>query len=48
VLDLAYIALPGGCRALRNRGRTFNIDLVNKLEADSRAAKLHAIGKPAI
>jgi hypothetical protein len=38
VLDLAHIPLPGGHGQRRNRGRLFNVDLVNKLEADSRAA----------
>jgi hypothetical protein len=41
VLDLAHIALPGGHGQRRNRGRFFNIDLMNKLEADSRAARPH-------
>jgi hypothetical protein len=41
VLDLAHIALPGGHRPRRNRGQFFNIDLINKLEADSGAARPH-------
>jgi hypothetical protein len=42
VLDLAHMALPGGHVQRRNRGRLFNVDLINKLEADSRAARPHA------
>jgi hypothetical protein len=30
------LTLPGGHRPRRDRGRPFNIDLINKLEADSR------------
>jgi hypothetical protein len=37
VLDLAHMALPGGHRLSAYRSRIFNIDLINKLEADSRA-----------
>jgi hypothetical protein len=37
LLDLAHIALPGGHRPRHSRGRFLNIDLINKLEADSRA-----------
>jgi hypothetical protein len=32
------MALPGRHRPPRNRGRIFNIDLINQLEGDSRAA----------
>jgi hypothetical protein len=41
VLDLAHIALPGGHGPRRNRGRFFNIDLINKRKADNRAARPH-------
>jgi hypothetical protein len=34
----AHMALPGGHRLRRKRGRNFSIDPINKLEADSRAA----------
>jgi hypothetical protein len=37
----AHMAPPGGHRPRRNRGRLLNIDLVNKLAADSRAAGPH-------
>jgi hypothetical protein len=37
----AHIALPGDHRPRRSRGRFFDIDLINKLEADSRAARPH-------
>jgi hypothetical protein len=33
------MALPGGHRPRRSRGRPFNIDLITRLEADSRAAR---------
>jgi hypothetical protein len=43
------MALPGDHRPRRSRGRFFNIDLINKLDADSRAARLHRQSvKPAI
>jgi hypothetical protein len=49
LLDLAHIALPGDGRPRRSRGRFFKIDLINKLEAKSRAARLHRqLVKPAI
>jgi hypothetical protein len=49
VLDLAHVALSGGHRPRRSRGRFFNIDLINKLEADSHAARPHRqLAKPAI
>jgi hypothetical protein len=49
VLDLAHIALPSDLCPRRSRGRFFNIDLINTLEADSRAARLHRqLVKPAI
>jgi hypothetical protein len=45
----AHTALPGDHRSRRSRGRFFNIDLINKLEADSLAARLHRqLVKPAI
>jgi hypothetical protein len=37
LLNLPHIALPGDRRPRRSRGRFFNIDLINKLEADSIA-----------
>jgi hypothetical protein len=43
------MALPGGHRPRRSRGRFFNIELINRLEADSRAARPHRqLAKPAI
>jgi hypothetical protein len=43
------IALPGDHCPRRSRGRFFTIDLINKLETDSRAARLHhQLVKPAI
>ena len=41
VLDLSHMALSGGHRPRRSRGRFFNIDLINELEAESRAARPH-------
>jgi hypothetical protein len=41
MLDLAHMALPGGHRPQHSRGGFFNIDLINRLEADSRAARPH-------
>ena len=49
LLDLAHIALPGGHRPRHSRSRFFSIDLINTLEADSRAARPHRqLVEPAI
>jgi hypothetical protein len=49
LLDLAHITFPGGHRPRHSRSRFFSIDLINTLEADSRAARPHRqLVEPAI